>query len=52
MAIVKFEKKVSASKRRKEAVFLTDRFDKDRLKTEIAKTGYTFLSAQSEPYKK
>jgi copper chaperone CopZ len=47
------EKKVRASKGRREATFLTDREPAaDELKKTITDTGYTFVSAVSEPYKK
>ena len=46
-------KKVKASKSNGEATFLTDAtIDKEKLAKEITDTGYTFVSAESEPYKK
>lgn len=46
-------KKVSASHKKGEAVFLTeDAVDADLLKETIAATGYTCLSAESAPYEK
>ena len=46
-------KKVSASRGKKEAVFLTeDAVDHDRLKSVIDATGYTCLGVESVPYEK
>ncbi len=46
-------KKVTASRKKKEASFLTDEIvDLDRLKAAIDATGYTCLSVESAPYKK
>ena len=46
-------KKVKAAKSRGEATFLTDSEPAaDALKKAITDTGYTFVSADSEPYKK
>ena len=46
-------KKVKASKAQKEATFLIDgSADTEKLKKVIADTGYTFISAGSELYKK
>ncbi len=46
-------KKVKASRTRREATFLTDEAaDIEKLKTAIQNTGYTFVSAVSEPYEK
>ena len=46
-------KKVSASKSKKEAVFLIENgFDSALLEKAIAETGYTFVSCSTEPYKK
>ena len=46
-------KQVKASKARKEATFLIDgSADTEKLKKAITDTGYTFISAGSEPYKK
>ena len=46
-------KKVSASRRKREASFLTeDAVDAERLKTVIDATGYTCLGVQSAPYEK
>ena len=46
-------KKVTASKNKKEAAFLTEEaVDIDRLKAAINATGYTCLSAASAPYEK
>ena len=46
-------KKVSASKNKKEAVFLIENsFAPAALEKAIAETGYTFVSCSSEPYKK
>ena len=46
-------KKVTASKNKKEASFLTEEaVDIDRLKAAINATGYTCLSAESAPYEK
>ena len=46
-------KKVKASRAKKEAVFLTDEsVDAEKLRKAITDTGYTFISAESEPYKK
>ena len=46
-------KKVSASKNKKEASFLTENpVDKDSLKAAIDATGYTCLGIDSAPYEK
>lgn len=46
-------KKVSASRKSGEAVFLSeDRINEETLKKAITDTGYTFVSASSEEYKK
>ena len=46
-------KKVSASRGKKEAVFLTeDAVDSDSLKAAIDATGYTCLGIESAPYEK
>ena len=46
-------KKVTASKKKKEASFLTEEtVDIDQLKAVINATGYTCLSAESAPYEK
>ena len=46
-------KRVKASRARGEATFLTeDSLDTDNLAKIITDTGYTFISAKSEPYKK
>ena len=46
-------KKVSASRKNGEAVFLTEsEINADTLKTAIEETGYTFVSYESAPYKK
>ena len=46
-------RKVSASRKSGEAVFLTeDEINTDTLKAAIEDTGYTFVSCKSEPYKK
>ena len=46
-------KKVKASKALKEATFLFEgTVDMEKLKKAITDTGYTFISAGSEPYKK
>ncbi|MBQ7547623.1 MAG: cation transporter [Clostridia bacterium] len=46
-------KKVSASRAKKEATFLTDSaVDADAVKAAIDATGYTCLGVQSEPYTK
>ena len=46
-------KKVKASKANKEATFLIDyTLDKEKLAMAITDTGYTFVSAESVPYKK
>lgn len=46
-------KKVSASRSKKEASFLTeDPVDEDILKKAIEATGYDYLSMESVPYKK
>ena len=46
-------KKVSASRKRGEATFLSDAApDEEALKKAIADTGYTFVSVSSEAYKK
>ena len=46
-------KKVKASRAKKEAVFLIDAsVDTEKLRKAITDTGYTFISAESEPYKK
>ncbi len=46
-------KKVAASKRKKEASFLTDEaVDADSLKKAIDATGYTCLGVESAPYEK
>ena len=46
-------KKVKASKAQKEATFLFEgTVDTEKLKKAITDTGYTFISAGSEPYKK
>lgn len=52
-AAVPEAKKVTASRGKKEASFLTEQpVDADRLKTAIDATGYTCLSVQSAPYEK
>ena len=44
-------KKVSASKRKKEAAFLIENgFNPEALEKAISDTGYTFVSFSSEPY--
>ena len=46
-------KKIKASRTRSEATFLTgDAPDFDELAKSIADTGYTFVSADAEPYEK
>ena len=46
-------KKVSASRKKGEATFLSDIApDEEALKKAIADTGYTFVSVSSEAYKK
>ena len=46
-------KKVTASRTKKEASFLTEEpVDADFLKSIIDKTGYTFLGVESAPYEK
>ncbi len=46
-------KKVSASRSRREASFLTEEeVDRERLKAAIDATGYTCLGVDSAPYKK
>ena len=46
-------KKVTASRSKKEASFLTDEaVDTDRLKAAIDATGYTSLGIESAPYEK
>lgn len=46
-------KKVTASRNRKEASFLTkEAIDTDRLKSVINATGYSCLSVESVPYEK
>ncbi|MBR6039012.1 MAG: cation transporter [Clostridia bacterium] len=46
-------KKVSASRGRREATFLTEEpVDTDALKAAIDATGYTCLGAESSPYEK
>ena len=46
-------KKVRASRARKEATFLIEgAVDTEKLREAIADTGYTFVSAESEPYQK
>ena len=46
-------KKVSASRRKGEATFLSEEApSEEMLKRAIADTGYTCLSVESEPYKK
>ena len=46
-------KKVSASRKRGDAVFLSeDTIDEKTIKAAISDTGYTFVSVMSEPYKK
>ncbi len=46
-------KKVSASRKNGEAVFLSERVpDEEALKKAITDTGYTFVSVSSEEYKK
>ena len=46
-------KKVTASRSRKEASFLTEEaVDTDRLKAAVDATGYVFLGAESAPYEK
>ena len=46
-------KKVSASRGKKEATFLTDEaVDVERIAAVIGETGYTFLGAESVPYEK
>ncbi len=51
--IVPDAKKVSASKNRKQASFLTNEpADSEMLKKGIDETGYTCLSVETEPYEK
>lgn len=46
-------KKVSASRKKKEASFLTDgAVDAELLEASITETGYVFLGMESEPYEK
>ena len=46
-------KKVKASRSGGEAIFLTEEpVDKGKLEKAITETGYTFVFAESEPYKK
>jgi len=46
-------KKVKASRAQKEATFLIDgSVDTEKLKKAITDTGYTFISAEAEMYKK
>ena len=46
-------KKVKASRAQKEATFLIEgAVDTEKLKKAISDTGYAFVSAESEPYKK
>jgi len=46
-------KKVSASRGKKEATFLTDEaVDAEKIAAVIGETGYTFLGAESVPYEK
>ena len=46
-------KKVSASRSKKEAIFLTEEaINEDLLKAAINETGYTCLSVESAPYEK
>ncbi len=46
-------KKVSASRKRGEATFLSEReIDRERLRQAIEATGYTFVSVSAEPYRK
>ena len=46
-------KKVTASKNKKEASFLTEEaVDQDSLKSAVDATGYTCLGIESAPYKK
>lgn len=46
-------KKVKASRKNGEATFLFDgEIDEQKLKKAISDTGYTFASAETEPYKK
>ncbi len=46
-------KKASASRKRGEATFLSEReIDREKLKHAIEETGYTFVSVSIEPYAK
>ncbi len=46
-------KKVSASRKQGEATFLSEReIDREKLKKAIEETGYTFVPASVEPYRK
>lgn len=46
-------KKVTASRKAGEATFISENsVDEDALKRAITDTGYTFVSATTEPYKK
>ncbi|MCR5262629.1 MAG: heavy-metal-associated domain-containing protein [Clostridiales bacterium] len=46
-------KKVSASRKSGEAVFLSEKsIDEETLRKAVADTGYTFVSVSSEEYKK
>jgi copper chaperone CopZ len=45
-------KKVAASHLKGEASFISDGVDEEKLKKAIDGTGYTFVSAKSEPYEK
>ena len=50
--IVPSAKKVTASHGKGIASFISDEFDEEKLGKAIADTGYTFVSAESEPYEK
>lgn len=44
-------KKVKADRKKKEAVFLTDEpFQEKVLRRAVNKTGYTYISSETEPY--
>ncbi len=45
-------KKVTASHGKGIASFISEEVDEDKLKKAIADTGYTYVSSESEPYKK
>lgn len=45
-------KKVQSSHEKKRSVIIAEELDEEKLKSVVADTGYTFVSLESQPYKK